>query len=182
MKYKISAFFVGLIITFLTSISLIYFDIPQIIYGNIIGIMIISYVLGGTAGVVFSVVVSVVKVRFGLSYEILNYMCFINICEAIFIGIIRKSNLKVEIKFFIMALLLTLLIRPLAIGLFDFFGYSKTNIEILGILEQYFNTKLLIYFAIYSFSGLVTYFFVKIFNILGFEEEKFNGFKQEKIS
>ncbi len=104
---------IGIILTLLTTISLIFVDAPFFVYSNIAGIILVSLIFGNIAGILFSVTVAIAKFSMNLSSSIISADLLKNITEVLIVVFLFRANKKWTTKAVASVVVLTLLVKPL---------------------------------------------------------------------
>lgn len=104
---------VGLALTALTTVSLIFAEVPVYIYSNIAGLALVAISSGGMVGVLFSVAIAVFKFFANLTGSILTADLLKNIAEVLLLVLSWKMVKKDWQRVSVSVMLLTLVAKPL---------------------------------------------------------------------
>lgn len=150
--FKYAYFYlIASILTILTIISLIFYDVPYPIYANNSGLALVSMIGGPIPGSLFCVLISIGKNISGLIPNIISPDLLRNISETMIISFIFLKNLKTLQKILITSILLSIFSKPL------YFLYYLILSEESYNTFQNFLLKIKNYFVDDFFISLITY-------------------------
>lgn len=159
---------IGIVLTILTTISLIFTDAPYYIYSNISGLTLVTAMSGTIVGIIFSLVISISKLLMNLSTSIITAELLKNITEVIIITFIFTRNKKMLFKTVSYLLSLTIIVKPLYFFYYYILNSSSYNTieNMYSNISNYYKNDLIKTLIVYLFSIIVSYAFIFIYNKL----------------
>lgn len=162
----------GLTASLGTEYGKIFFDMPTLLMDNIVGIVVVSTLLGPIWGIAMVIISNIVFNSFGIGQEFTIIIFIIKILEVIIVGIINYKKDKKISRFIVTILVLSLIIPFIGIiastynyryanEIYNFREHIKMSMDMYG---QFLKVDYLNNLKTYTISFLISMPIIRVFN------------------